>query len=184
MRLEVIHGFVDGRANAIYIRTDTESVCLQLRKILELIAYATLVSNRKAYESVRKDIAKEWHAERILKKVDAINPKFYPVAVRKRGLGPDPANLSFVSLQSGCLTRPQFMGIYNKCGDLLHATNPFTQDRNFDAFSKRVPGYVRRIELLLQEHTVQLAGSLAFLWASVPLNHNEPVTVRHFLVRQ
>jgi hypothetical protein len=80
-----------------------ESALLQIRKSLELIAFSSLVSNKDGYESVRGSIGKDWHAVRILKAVEAVNPDFYPVPV-------DPNDDSgLASLDSGFLTKAEFI---------------------------------------------------------------------------
>jgi hypothetical protein len=67
-RLETLRDFVAGRTYCTYLQAMIESEALQLRKLLELIVFASLVSNQDAYRAVRDDIAKDWHAARILKK--------------------------------------------------------------------------------------------------------------------
>ncbi|MHB1143974.1 MAG: hypothetical protein ACYCZS_03645 [Thiobacillus sp.] len=183
-RLEAINDFLGGRTRTTYVRTTTESICLQLRKILELIAFASLVSNRKAYASLRQDIARDWHADRILKKIEKVNSDFYPKPVRSVLLSSALAPSQFVPVRSGALTRKQFSALYDKCGELLHATNPFTAQKNFEAFEKQIPTHVRRIETLLGEHTVSLAGTGQLLWVLVPNKKNELVGVWHLVKKR
>lgn len=178
VRLNVLKDFLSGKANTIYVRTNTESMCLQLRKILELIAFSALVSQRDAYTIVRQDIAKDWHALRILKAVEKVNASFYPRPVsgwKKKNGGM--AGFNFI--RGGYLSRVQFKKLYDGCGDLLHSTNPFTLERNFSAFSKKIPFWVDRIEILLSQHTIVLAASSELLWVQVPMNLDDPVVVQH-----
>ena len=57
-----------------------ESAALQIRKVLELIAFASLVANEPIYlKTVNKNIRKEWHAVDIIKLMEKINHNFYPV---------------------------------------------------------------------------------------------------------
>ncbi len=44
-RTKVIDAFLSQQAHAFYVPTTIESSCLQLRKILELIAFGSLVAN-------------------------------------------------------------------------------------------------------------------------------------------
>ena len=66
-RIKVIDYFLFGSGHSLYEATTLESVSLQLRKILELTAMATLVANKKEYAKVYSNFAKTWNAEYLLK---------------------------------------------------------------------------------------------------------------------
>lgn len=182
-RLEVIRSFLAGRITTTYLRTNTESMCLQLRKVLELIAFSSLVSQRTAYELVRQNIGRDWHAERILMAVEKFNPRFYPKPVQGflPPVGQRAARFNFT--RCGFLTRRQFTKLYDSCGGILHASNPFSSERNFVAFSRAIPATVKRIEALLSEHAVCLASSTEHLWVHVPAVLSHPVVVQHIAER-
>jgi hypothetical protein len=173
IRLTVVRAFLDKEVHAVYERASTESMCLQLRKVLELIAFSALVSHREAYTKVRADIAKDWHGKRILKAVEKINPNFYPC--------PMPRFFNNARVHGGYLTRTQFAKLYGASGELLHSTNPFRRARDFAAFERRIPFWVARIETLLSEHSVSLAGSGERLWVTVPMQEKQPITVRNLV---
>ena len=46
--MEVIDFFLQGRGSAIYVPTTVETSCLQLRKILELIAFGSLGGKQRS----------------------------------------------------------------------------------------------------------------------------------------
>jgi hypothetical protein len=58
VRMSVFDFFTAGDGHALYKPTTIESTCLQLRKVLELIAMASLVANKEAYSNVHKNFAK------------------------------------------------------------------------------------------------------------------------------
>jgi hypothetical protein len=58
---------VPGGAAALYKATTIESVYLQFRKILELIALGSLVANKNEFSKVYNDFAKCWNAQYLLK---------------------------------------------------------------------------------------------------------------------
>lgn len=176
-RVETLREFTSGKTHCTYLQTTIESEALQLRKLLELIAFSSLVSYQEAYRSVRKDIAKDWHAARILRKIESINPEFYPVPIdgfHKQGWN---------RMQGGYLTRKQFERLYDKCGALLHSQNPFSKGKSSLAFYKKVPEYLGRIETLLSEHLVELAESRELIHVIAPMENNAPIQVRR-LVRE
>ena len=155
-----------------------ESVLLQLRKSLELIAFSSLVSNKEGYISVRGSVEKDWHAVRILKAVEIVNSDFYPVPV-------NPSNNSKLpSLTGGFLTKLEFMEWYDLCGNYMHAKNPFIEEKSKSDVLELLPGLITKLELLLQEHLINLSGTEDKIWISVPFTKiNDPITVRflHYL---
>jgi len=171
-RLEVLNGFISGEIDSLYLLATIESEALQLRKILELIAFASLVTHKEAYESVRKDILKDWHAKRIMRKVENLNPDFYPiptVGVR---------NGKWQNLRGGFLTRKQFESLYDRCGNILHAKNPFSKvSQHTLSFHNSVPDYVARIEMLLRDHRVRLIGARDEIRVSVPFFSQERIKI-------
>ena len=68
-------GEVNFRINSIKLLYDcteipspirVESAVLQVRKVLELIAFASLVANKQVYSKIH--INKDWHPDKIVKK--------------------------------------------------------------------------------------------------------------------
>ncbi|MDO6594107.1 hypothetical protein [Neptuniibacter sp. 1_MG-2023] len=176
-RIETLRDFTSGKTHCTYLQTTIESEALQLRKLLELIAFSSLVSYQEAYRSVRSDIAKDWHAARVLRKIETINPEFYPVPID--GFNRNDWN----RVQGGYLTRKQFERLYDKCGAMLHSQNPFSKGKSSLAFHRKVPEYLRRIETLLSEHLVELAESRELIHVIAPMEDDAPIQVRH-LVRE
>lgn len=176
-RLETLRDFTSGKTHCTYLQTTIESEALQLRKLLELIAFSSLVSYQEAYRSVRSDIGKDWHAARILRKIESINPEFYPVPID--GFNRQDWN----RVRSGYLTRKQFERLYDKCGAMLHSQNPFSKGKSSLAFHQKVPEYLGRIETLLSEHLVELAESRELIYVIAPMAEGAPIHVRH-LVRE
>ena len=57
--------------------TTVESIYLQFRHVLELIATASLSVNQVANDELRKEGRKKWHAGHILDAVETVNPGYY-----------------------------------------------------------------------------------------------------------
>ena len=156
-RIDVAGAFVRGEINSRYLATTAESAALQLRKMLELIALSSLVANCEQYEKHHGDFKKDWNVKKILRKLEKVNPKFYPVPTKQkqisRGLYNSP------EIQSGYLTREDFTVLYNKCSDILHTSNPFAEQRNpnlTDFLWKEVPEWMDKIMTLLNHHHIRL----------------------------
>ena len=171
-RIETIEDLYAGRHSTTYDVTTIESICLQFRKVLELIAFSSLITHKDSYIKVRADIRRDWHADRILKKVEQLNENFYPVPLT------DPKYSAKPFKRGGYLTRKQFSKLYDKCGDILHARNPFDRYNKPLAFQRKVPDYVSRIKELLDIHLITFSGSDKAIFVEVPFGNNDmPVRV-------
>lgn len=153
-RTNVVNGFVRGEINSKYLATTAESAALQIRKILELIALASLVANHEQYSKQRANFQKDWNAKRIFDTLKKINPKFYPVPTRQIPITEWLYNTP--NVESGFLTEEDFIDLYDQCSAMLHSTNPFSkQDSEYDTFLyKTLPDAMRKIIVLLNHHHV------------------------------
>ncbi len=159
-RVEVVRTVLLRRLNVMYVATTAETVALQLRKILELIALASLVANSEEYDRIKSNIAKEWNAKRILKVLREINPNFYPQPSEQVFKGKTTEGQSIYDtplIESGFLTQEDFVALYDKCSRLMHADNPFSEDQQGDLvkfLNAEAPRYLRQITTLLNHHHV------------------------------
>lgn len=88
-RVESIEKIVEVSAGQLFLPVVTESIYLQFRKILELIAMSSLVANREAMEEMGRSLGKlgsRWNGHEILRLVEAINPDFYPAPIIEKSL--------------------------------------------------------------------------------------------------
>ena len=158
-RGEVIWGFLNGRCSAMYEQTTAESVCLQLRKILELIALASLAANKEEYERHRKGFHADWNATKILASLEKVNPAFYPTPTRQVIDEVTGTVVGAVTVESGYLTKSEYKILYRKCGEILHARNPFSQrEQDIGSFLEKVPEWMEKVRVLLNDHEVQLVN--------------------------
>ncbi len=153
-RTSVVTGFVRGEINSIYLVTTAESAALQIRKILELIALSSLVANHEQYSKQRTNFRKDWNAKRILGALEKVNPKFYPVPTRQVPISE--GRYDTPNVESGFLTKEDFIELYDQCSAILHSTNPFSE-QDFDAptfLSKTLPEWMDKVIVLLNHHHV------------------------------
>jgi hypothetical protein len=59
-----------------------ELIFLQFRKVLELIAFASLTANRVKYSAAHARFAEHWRAKDMLKELAKVNPDFYPMPLK------------------------------------------------------------------------------------------------------
>lgn len=153
--LETIH---TGKMSLGNNKFDSEFLAIQLRKILELIAFGSLIANKEQYAQAHNNFDSHWNAKDMLKYLEAVNPDFYPAPLKVASIGTNgEKNLDFI--KKGFLTKEQFVSLYDKCGGLLHTQNPFSakkaQRLNITDFKK----WVALIQKLLAFHRARLFGA-------------------------
>ncbi|MDE0625084.1 MAG: hypothetical protein OXH99_01675 [Bryobacterales bacterium] len=179
-RTQVVGGFLTRECNAMYVQTTAESVALQIRKILELIALASLVANRSEYAKLRKSFRTDWNAKAIFKTLRKANPRFYPTP-NKQVVDRDTGNVnSLENIKSGFLTEEDYLSLFDICSDVLHAENPFSAGRNAIDFLKDVPAWMEKIRRLLNHHTIQLTDDDRQLWVLMKAKSDGNVHVWEF----
>lgn len=157
-RLELIKSITQGRSPLGNDGLDGEVVCLLLRRILEQIAFSSLLAHREAYEAVHKDVEKVWSAKRLLERLKEVHSDFYPKPVRVspwRPLGV----IEFEPIKHDFLNKDDFVFLYNIASNGVHTWNPFKTDERVLDFRLSIAQWVVRIERLLAIHFVRLAGS-------------------------
>lgn len=179
-RTEVINCFLTGKCNAVYVQTTAESVSLQIRKILELIALASLAANRSEYAKHRKHFHKDWNAKRILEILKKANPKFYPKSNRQMVNRDSGSVDSLEDITSGFLTESDFITLFDICSGILHADNPFSRTQNPEVFLASVPTWMEKIRILLNHHTIQLIDEDKQLWVLMKAKSDGKVHVYEF----
>jgi hypothetical protein len=164
LRVESIRAIVAKRVTTLYPVTNVEFVYLQLRKILELIALASLVANKAEYAKVHKKFASHWHAKKILDDIGKVNPLFYPVPTREI-IDPTTGKVKETQpLESGFLTKDDFIELYDTSSKVLHAHNPFAPPQDIVALEQHTSGWMEKIVTLLNHHQVQLFDLDMQLW--------------------
>lgn len=179
-RTEVVNGFLTRKCHAMYVQTTAESVALQIRKILELIALASLAANRSEYAEHRRHFYEDWNAKRILDTLKKANPGFYPTP-SKQVVDQDSGQVvSLKEITSGFLTIDDYITLIDACSDILHAENPFSRTQNPEAFMASVPEWMEKIRVLLNHHTIQLIDEDKQLWVLMKANTDGKAHVWEF----
>jgi len=155
-RDEVIRGFCAGGCYTLYMATTLESMCLQVRKTLELIALGSLVVNKNDFAKFHRDFQKYWHGGRILKDIERINPKFYPVPIEEVSCADTNMPVKWEKIKEGYLTKDDFVKVYEKCGKILHADNPFGSKTDYSYYQEQIKNWRNKIVKLLSSHQIHL----------------------------
>ncbi len=155
-RIDVIAEHLNGVTTEKYLIIEVETICLQFRKILEKIALMSLVANKELYAEQNEKFAKHYHAERIMKDLERINPDFYPVPTKR--VKHENKVDEWIEIESGYLTKEELVKIYEKCGGMMHAQNPFASEKPLKEIQECFPEWLTKICILLDHHHIKLVG--------------------------
>jgi hypothetical protein len=139
-----------------------ESVCLQLRKVLELIAFSSLIANKEAYEKAHADFATHWNPRFLIRNLESINPHFYPEAVVQTMSQNEGIKAHIQPIEDGFLTKKEFLHVFEKCGGMLHALNPYGSRTGYHYFEKSIPVWAQKIVNLLNVHAIKTIGRSSY----------------------
>jgi hypothetical protein len=155
---------------------DFEFVLLQIRKALELVAFASIAAHKDIYASAYADFATHWNAKKLLTKLAKLHPDFYPKPVLLERLESGIVNITH---QSGHeLTPEEFVQLYDICSKAIHEWNPYLDEPRVLHTGRPVADWMKRIYNLLNLHAVTLVGS-GTVWI-VELNNPDTNTVRAY----
>ena len=156
-RSDVIDAIASKQTGLVYRITTWESIYLQFRKILEHIAFASLVANKTAYAEAYDDYSRHWNAKRLLGKLAKINPLFYPQP-KTRISGKGHVWEDWIDRTDDFLTKEDFVTLYNMCGNIIHTKNPYGAALNLSAYETGFAVWRTKIISLLNTHVIQLSG--------------------------
>jgi len=160
---------------------DYEFCAIQLRKILELIIFSTLIAHKDLYSSTYKNFRKHWNTKDLLENLEQINPDFYPIPMKFDSQDPTTKVKHFGNVEDGYLLKEEIIELYDYCGGIIHTRNPFRTGSSTIHIRNSVTEWLQRIKNLLSLHRIQLTNSES-VWVVV-MTHPEDGKV-HTLVAE
>lgn len=157
-RMKVIDQIGEGKLHVLYPATSVETAALQFRKVVELITFGSLIANKDIYSAVHEKFSKHWNAKLILQDLERIHPDFYPEPIHQVPTNRPDVQTELVPRKDDYLTKDQLVSLYEECGGLLHAENPFGKQIDYDAFAAKTKNWRNRIVNLLNAHTIKLVN--------------------------
>ena len=142
-----------------------EAVALQIRRIIESIALASLVANEPLYKEEAEQFKKFNRTADIFEYIEKRNPDFYPKPIKQfqaRYESNIESKIQFI--EDGFMTRDMCIEVYKKCNKILHPQNPFADDTetDYEQFYSQVRDWISQIVQLLNCHVFRLIGSNDF----------------------
>ena len=162
-RTDLIYSLIYGEINMVWIRTQSETVALQMRMIIESIALASLAANKSEFERESSKFKEFWKAELIFRDIEKKNPNFYPCPIKEEFLDDytTKEGLNFrarwTNIETGFMTRSKIVEVYSKCCSILHVPNPYKEvNIDYKDFLTESLEWIGLIVKLLNSHTIQL----------------------------
>ena len=133
--------------------TLVESISVQLRKLLELIVFSSLVSNKDLWHRSQKELQSSQNINNKLRELKRLHPNFYPkpVDMRQITLGDAPRDRA-----DGFLSEDILINVYGQLGNILYAENPLGNSTDYRYFMDAVPEWITQVENLLKCHKAYL----------------------------
>lgn len=158
-RLALLRDITQGHSPLGSDGLDGEVVCLLLRRVVEQIAFGSLVAHKEIYEEAHSDLMTVWSAKRLISRLEKVHADFFPMPV-KRGVSQDPnVQHHFEPITEGVLTKEELEFLYDKTSDGIHTWNPFKDAERVLNFERSIDEWVSRIEALLSHHVVRFLGT-------------------------
>lgn len=152
-RLGLVRQLVEGSISTTHIEYDVELMCLNLRKVLELIAFSSLAANKHEYGLRHSNFDTHWKANKILKLLEEINVNYYPIPVQFEHQN------HFALIGTEHLTKDNFSFLYDKCSNVIHTWNPYKKEPREVDFKKSIKEWAEIIWNLLSIHYISIVGS-------------------------
>jgi hypothetical protein len=166
LRDKVIEDHMTGIRSTGQLMTDIEFICLQFRKIGELIMLSALCAHNTEYQKIHKSIEKEWDANRIRKTLDTIHVDFYPLPF-DRTVNLNRGQAQNQRVADGFLSKDECISLIGRCGGILHGFNPYNDAKVFtevESVRNAFPEWQIKIRRLLKAHEIKLLGTSKQLW--------------------
>lgn len=139
---------------------DIENICLQIRKLLELIAMSSLIMNRDVFQETGEKFAKMWNAKYILRDIKRTHKDYFPISMSGTLHKDENEKWVMDDITYDVLTEDIFCKIYDKCGKALHVPNPYASNDNMiKEFWDAIPIWLDLIYLTMEKHVVSLYGT-------------------------
>ena len=161
-----------------------ESTSLQIRKILELIAYLSVLVNNDKLNHRNKN---EWHAEKIITTLTEKTTIFYPFP--SHIFPPSDNNEQPMLIPIGykyALSQDDFIKAYNKCGKILHAQHPLKDNIDIEEYVISNKNTLNKLKELLSRHTIGIrhdTNKYTFLHVEIDFTNNnntKPSSIREY----
>jgi len=157
-RIEVVLGIVEHKYTTGILITDIELVSIQFRKTIELIALGSIVANIDEYSKIRERFKEDWNVRLIMQDLERINPQYFPkmCKMKQTEILNGKKVFEFQNIDKGRINKDQAITIYEKCSALLHASNPFSNVKDYESYYSLFEKWIHQIKDHMRFHLIFL----------------------------
>lgn len=161
-----------------------ESTSLQIRKVLELVAYLSVLTNNEKLNSKERH---EWHPRDIIRDLNTKTTIFFPFPCHI--IPPCNPNDQPTLIPLGyknSLSQEDFVKAYQSCGNNLHAQHPFKKKIDIEKHYLENKRLIKTLKSLLQNHAIGIRHEenvYTFLYTEIDFSNNEatkPIYIREY----
>ena len=158
---------LDGKNTTSFKYTNVEFIALQFRKIFELVVLATLASHQHLFEGLARKLAKEWQVTKVVAIVRKKNPAFYPEPIDRVPAAGQGIKDEWNSIKSSYLTLDELIEAHGKIGGLMHANNPYNEERLLNEIENQFPIWREKLIRLLNNHLIRFPDDETILYVGM-----------------
>ena len=149
---------------------DSEFCFLQIRRMVEIIAFSSALRDEERYKSLRKiqqkqnskdhgDHTRDWEAPEILRRLAQISPYCLPIPLELQAT--KNGSIIHFDRKNISVTHGRLIEIYGICSGFLHTKNPFQSDfqahvnkerKKYEGSNKEVLKFLRYFRKLMWNH--------------------------------
>ena len=157
-----------------------EILCLQYRKIFELIAISSLSTNKKSFTKKHDHILYGYQPEKIMSGIRKINPKFYQVPVINIPKNNEPIYY-FKERETDIFSDKELCKAWKLCSEYLHIRNPFKTGLNGDVILNLFFEWHQKIVNHFYNHSIMLSNSDKHFLVSMDFSEESKATEIYFI---
>jgi hypothetical protein len=158
---------LDGKKTTSFMYTNIEFVALQFRKMFELVILATLASHQHLFEGLVRKLAKEWQVTKVVAIARSKNPSFYPRPIDRVPAGKEGLKDEWKPITSSFLTLDELIEAHGNIGGLMHANNPYREERLLTEIENQFPIWREKLISLLNNHLISFPDDETILYVGM-----------------
>lgn len=166
-RQRAIDDMLDGKRTTSFSYTNIEFVCLQFRKIFELVVLATFASHKHLFEGLTRKLSKEWQIGKVISIVSKKNPSFYPQPIDRVPSEKPGIKDEWKKVDSDFLKLEELIAAHGLIGNLMHANNPYREALLLEDIEKQFPEWREKLIRLLNHHLISFPGGKSILYVGM-----------------
>lgn len=139
-------------------RFQIENTALHIRKIIETFAFSLMSlqkdSYRKYRESANADFLNDWNGREILNNLLKLNPDLFFEPIQKEIRAVDGTKVIQPLDKKQVYSIKQLSKLYERCGGILHVSNPWKNCKKIESFGGELPRIIERLSLTFEDQSI------------------------------